>query len=79
MDETIHIEIRCQTAETSSSVKEWFVCAFGHRGILPCMDGFGGCADKLNITLPQGESNVRNLKIEDRNGHLHVLCHFMEE
>lgn len=26
MDETIHIEIRCQTAETSSSVKEWYVC-----------------------------------------------------
>lgn len=30
---------------------------------------------KLNIALPQGESNVRNLKIEDKNGHLHVLCH----
>lgn len=29
---------------------------------------------KLNITLPQGESNVRNLKIEDKNGHLHVFC-----
>lgn len=34
---------------------------------------------KLNITLPQGESNVRNLKIEDKNGHLHVLCHSMDE
>lgn len=29
---------------------------------------------KLNITVPNGESNVRNLRIEDSNGHLHVLC-----
>ena len=29
---------------------------------------------KLNITVPNGESNVRNLRIEDANGHLHVLC-----
>lgn len=34
---------------------------------------------KLNITLPQGESNVRNLKIEDKNGHLHVLCNSADE
>ncbi len=29
---------------------------------------------KLNITVPNGESNIRNLRIEDRNGHLHILC-----
>lgn len=34
---------------------------------------------KLNIALPQGENNVRNLKIEDKNGHSHVLCHSTEK
>lgn len=34
---------------------------------------------KLNITVPNDESNVRNLRIEDANGHLHVLCSSDEE
>lgn len=29
---------------------------------------------KLNITIPDDENTVRNLKIEDANGRLHVLC-----
>ena len=29
---------------------------------------------KLNITVPNDESHIRNLRIEDSNGHLHVLC-----
>jgi len=29
---------------------------------------------KLNITIPDGESIVRVLKIEDSNGNLHILC-----
>ena len=29
---------------------------------------------KLNVTIPDGESNVRNLVISDNNGKLHVLC-----
>ena len=28
----------------------------------------------LNITIPDGESTVRNLVIEDKKGKLHVLC-----
>lgn len=30
---------------------------------------------KLNVTIPDDESNVRNLRIENSNGRLHVLCH----
>lgn len=30
---------------------------------------------KFNVTIPHNESNVRNLKIEDYNGNLHILCH----
>ena len=30
---------------------------------------------KFNITVPDGESMVRNLRVIDRNGSLHVLCH----
>ena len=33
---------------------------------------------KLNVTIPDDESNVRNLRIEDSNGRLHVLCHSAE-
>ena len=29
---------------------------------------------RLNVTVPDKESNVRNLTVEDRNGRLHVLC-----
>ena len=29
---------------------------------------------KLNVTVPDGESTVRNLRIEDSNGRLHILC-----
>lgn len=29
---------------------------------------------KLNITVPDDESTVRNLRIEDTNGKLHILC-----
>ena len=29
---------------------------------------------KFNVTIPDHESNVRKLTIEDRNGNLHVLC-----
>lgn len=29
---------------------------------------------KLNVSIPEDESNVRNLSIEDKNGRLHVLC-----
>lgn len=28
----------------------------------------------FNVTIPENQSNVRNLIIEDRNGKLHVLC-----
>lgn len=30
---------------------------------------------KFNVTIPDDESNVRNLRIEDSNGRLHILCH----
>ncbi len=30
---------------------------------------------KFNVTIPDGESEVRTLKIEDSNGRLHILCH----
>lgn len=30
---------------------------------------------KFNVTIPDHESNVRNLRIEDSNGRLHILCH----
>ena len=33
---------------------------------------------KLNVTIPDDESNVRNLLIEDSNCRLHVLCHSAE-
>ena len=33
----------------------------------------------LTITIPDNQSNVRNVTIEDKNGHLHVLCHSAEE
>ncbi|MBR3624661.1 MAG: retropepsin-like domain-containing protein [Selenomonadaceae bacterium] len=29
---------------------------------------------KLNVTIPDKESNIRNLKVEDKDGRLHVLC-----
>ena len=29
---------------------------------------------RLNITVPDGESHIRNLTIKDENGHLHVFC-----
>lgn len=29
---------------------------------------------KLNIKVPDGESEIRNLKIIDKNGKVHVLC-----
>lgn len=29
---------------------------------------------KLNVTIPDDESTVRNLRIKDSNGRLHVLC-----
>lgn len=32
----------------------------------------GGVCKKVGV--PNGESNVRNLRIEDANGHLNVLC-----
>lgn len=28
---------------------------------------------KLNITIPEGESEIRNIRIEDSQGKLHVL------
>ncbi len=34
---------------------------------------------KLNITIPDGESNVRNLTVEDSGGRVHVLCHTANE
>lgn len=29
---------------------------------------------KLNVTIPNNESSIRNLIIEDKNGKLHILC-----
>ena len=29
---------------------------------------------RFNVTIPDDESNVRNLRIEDANGRLHILC-----
>lgn len=34
---------------------------------------------KLNITIPNDESRIRNLRIQDSNGKLHVLCSSAEE
>lgn len=33
---------------------------------------------KFNVTVPDGESTVRRLAIEDSNGRLHVLCNSEE-
>ncbi len=30
---------------------------------------------RFNVTIPDDESHVRNLRIEDANGRLHILCH----
>ena len=30
---------------------------------------------RFNVTIPDDESNVRNLRIEYANGRLHILCH----
>ena len=30
---------------------------------------------KFNVAIPDNESNVRNLRMEDSNGRLHILCH----
>ena len=32
------------------------------------------CNHKFNVTIPDHESHVRKLTIEDRNGNLHILC-----
>ena len=32
------------------------------------------CNHQFNVTIPDNESHVRKLTIEDRNGKLHVLC-----
>ena len=32
------------------------------------------CNHKFNVTIPDHESHVRKLIIEDRNGNLHILC-----
>ncbi len=32
------------------------------------------CNHTLNVTIPDHESHVRKLTIEDRNGNLHILC-----
>jgi hypothetical protein len=29
---------------------------------------------RLNITVPNDESNIRNLKVEDAHGKLHIFC-----
>ncbi|MDE7273580.1 MAG: hypothetical protein K2N95_11055 [Lachnospiraceae bacterium] len=33
---------------------------------------------KFNITIPDSESNVRNLRVVDQNGKLYVLCNSNE-
>ena len=30
---------------------------------------------RFNVTIPDDESNIRNLRIEGSNGRLHILCH----
>lgn len=32
------------------------------------------CNHKFNVTIPDHESHIRKLTIEDKNGHLHILC-----
>ena len=32
------------------------------------------CNHKFNVTIPDHESHVRKLTVEDRNGNLHILC-----
>ena len=32
------------------------------------------CNHKFNVTIPDHESHVRKLTIEDKNGNLHILC-----
>ena len=32
------------------------------------------CHHRFNVTIPDTESSIRNLRIEDREGTLHVLC-----
>lgn len=34
---------------------------------------------KLNVSVPDDEDLVRNLKVEDRNGRIHVLCNSRNE
>lgn len=29
---------------------------------------------RLNVSIPDGETNVRNLRVKDSNGSIHVLC-----
>ena len=45
---------------------------------LPCHE-VDDCNHKFNVTIPEKESHVRNLAVEDRNGKLHVLCVNREE
>ena len=33
---------------------------------------------RLSITVPDDESNVRNLTIKDENGKLHIFCSYMD-
>lgn len=37
--------------------------------------GIDGKNHRFNVTIPDDESNIRNLRIEDSNGRLHILCH----
>ena len=41
------------------------------RGLIYEIDD---CNHKFNVTIPDNESLVRKLTIEDKNGNLHVLC-----
>lgn len=41
------------------------------RGLIYEVDD---CNYRLNVSIPEKESEIRNLKIENRNGKLHVLC-----
>lgn len=34
---------------------------------------------RLNVTIPAGESTVRNMRIVDSNGRLHILCNSNDE
>ncbi len=47
------------------------LCATMFSGLIYEIDD---CNHKFNVTIPDQESPIRKLTVEDRNGNLHVFC-----